>query len=140
MRARSVLFVGGLLALGLAATRTWSGMPEADPKMSFDLQGRWAAEGKACSEAAIFVEFDGHGIVGRAGERTARFAETYRTAFSDGRLVVDMAGPREGGPDQWRFLVDGHDTMRLDNALLAHVSAPDGAPQLMRFTRCPSAT
>lgn len=140
MRAHSVLFVGGLLVLGLAATRTWSGMPDADAKASFDLKGRWAAESKACSDAMVFVEFDGRGVVGRAGDTTARFADTYRTGFTDGHLVVEMAGATPEGPEQWRFLVDGHDTMRLDNALLARSATPDGTPQLMRFTRCPTTT
>ena len=64
----------------------------------------------------------------------AAFADEYSAALSGGGLVVDLTRAASSDRDQWRFLVDGRDAMRLDNEFLADRAT--GAPRLMVFTRC----
>ena len=129
MRARSFVLVAGLLASGLFATRTWSSMSD------FDVTGTWAAGGQSCSDAEVLVEFDGRRITGiRSKDVKAAFADEYSAALNGGGLVVDLTRAASSDRDQWRFLVDGRDAMRLDNEFLADRAT--GAPRLMKFTRC----
>ena len=135
MRARSFALVAGLLATGLFATETWSSMSE------FDIKGTWAANGQSCSDADLFVRFDGREIVGLQGSDTkATLADTYSTAFDDGRLVIELTNPSSHDRDEWKFLVDGRDMIRLDNTFLATQRSDRSGPVLMTFRRCPTAT
>jgi hypothetical protein len=49
-----------LPAIGLLTSILFAVPSTAAP---FDIKGTWAAEGKACQEAALFVEFDGRDIL-----------------------------------------------------------------------------
>jgi hypothetical protein len=117
----------GLLASVLTAGPGLSGSP------NFDIRGTWAAEGKACQEADLFVEFDGRDILASAGPRSKeRVAADYSTAFAGDRLVVNLTkvDSREG--DAWSFVVDGSNKMRLESSFFA----PDERGGLMKLTRC----
>lgn len=127
MRGHYLLPAIGLLASVLTASPSLSGNPD------FEIKGTWAADGKACSEARLFVEFDGRDILAVAGERErARVAADYSTAYAGDRLAVNLTkvGTHEG--DAWNFIVDGPNRIRLDSAFFA--SAQDG--ELMKLTRC----
>ena len=129
MRAHSLVLVAGVLASGLFATRTWSSMSE------FDVTGTWAAGSKSCSDAEVLVRFDGQRITGiKSGDTKAAFADQYSAALTGGGLVVDLTRAASRDREQWRFLVDDRDAMRLDNEFLADRAT--GAPRLMTFTRC----
>ena len=101
---------------------------------NFDIRGTWAAEGKACQDAKLFVEFDGRDILASAGPRVKeRVAADYTAALTGDRLVVNLTklDSREG--DAWSFVVDGSNAIRLDSAFFA----PDEGGGLMKLTRCP---
>ncbi|NNM71505.1 hypothetical protein [Enterovirga aerilata] len=123
-------------ALGLVACLA-SASPSLSANPDFDITGTWAAEGKACSEAQLFVEFDGRDVLAYSGPAgKARVAADYSTAFAGDRLTVNLtkADSREG--DEWRFILDGSNRMRLDSAFFAPAGTTGG---LMKLTRCPRA-
>lgn len=127
MRGHCLLPAVGILACALSASPSFSAGAD------FEIKGTWAADGKACSEASRFVEFDGRDILALdGGSARARVAANYSTAYAGDRLTVNLTrlDPREG--DEWSFIVDGSNRLRLDSRFFA--SAQDG--QLMKLTRC----
>jgi hypothetical protein len=128
MRVPFLLPAAGLVAFMLTASPGLSAGP------SFDVTGTWAAEGKGCSDADLFVEFDGRDILAQMGPSTkARVAANYSAALEGDRLVVNLTKIDTKEGDAWSFVVDGSNRMRLDSAFFA--SAQDGGG-LMKLTRC----
>ena len=122
-------------AAGLAVSFVAPLQSEA-ANQSFDITGTWAAEGKACSAADLFVEFDGRNIVARKGTATSARVANYSTALEGDRLVVKLTKPDTDEHDAWRFVVDGSNRIRLDSAFFA---AEGGNGGLMKLTRCSEA-
>jgi hypothetical protein len=127
MRVPSLTPIAGLVALALTATPTLSANP------NFDVTGTWAAEGKACSDAELFVQFDGRDIIAQGPSTKARVAADYSAAFDGDRLVVNLTKVDTKEGDAWRCGVDGSNRIRLDSAFFA--SEQDGSG-LMQLTRC----
>ena len=128
MRVPFLLPAAGLLACALTAS------PAFSANTGFDVTGTWAAEGKACSDAELFVEFDGRDIIAQKGPSTkARVAANYSAALQGDRLVVNLTKVDTKEGDAWSFVVDGSNMIRLDSAFFA--SAQDGNG-LMKLTRC----
>lgn len=124
-----LLPAAGLSAALLAAS------PSLAANTGFDLTGRWAAEGKACAEAGLFLEFDGRDIVALQGPGTReRVAGDYSTALEGRQLVVRLTKADTSEADTWSFVVDGSDAIRLDSSFFA---GAEDAPGLMKLTRCP---
>lgn len=102
---------------------------------SFDITGTWAAEGKACQAADLFVEFDGRSVVARKGTTTTARVANYSTAVEGDRVVVKLTKADTNENDAWSFVVDGSNRIRLDSAFFAAEGEKDG---LMKLTRCSS--
>jgi hypothetical protein len=130
MRVSYLLSAAAFMAAVLATGPGRSASP------AFDLTGTWAAGGKACSEAELFLEFDGRNILASQGPSTkSPVAQSYSASLDGDRLVVSLtkADTKEG--DAWSFVVDRSDAIRLDSAFFA---SSDGRG-LMNLTRCPRA-
>ena len=128
MRVPFLLPAAGILASVLTASPVLSANP------GFDVTGTWAAEGKACSEADLFVEFDGRDILAQAKPSTkSRIAADYSTALAGDRLVVNLKKVDTQEGDAWSFVVDNSNRMRLDSAFFTSASEGGG---LMQLTRC----
>ena len=128
MRIPYLLQAAGLVAVVLSSSAGVSASP------TFDVTGTWAAEGKGCSDADVFVEFDGRDILAQMGPSTkARVAADYSAAIQGDRLVVNLTKVDTKEGDAWSFVVDGSNRIRLDSAFFS--SAQDGGG-LMKLTRC----
>jgi hypothetical protein len=120
-----------LPALGVMASLVLA-VPSPSGAKDFQIKGTWAADGKACSESALFVEFDGSDILAYAAEAPkARIAANYATAVEGGHLTVSLTDVASKASDEWKFLVHGEDAIRLDSRFFA-------ASDLMKLTRCPT--
>ena len=128
MRLPFLLPAAGLLASMMIAS------PASSAGQVFDIKGIWAAEGKACSDAELFVEFDGRSIVARKGSSTEAAVASYSAALEGDRVVVNLTKADTQEDDAWRFVVDGSNRMRLDSAFFAAEGENGG---LMQLTRCP---
>ena len=122
-------------AAGLAASFLIPVQGEA-ANQSFDITGTWAAEGKACSVADIFVEFDGRNVVARKGATTTARVANYSTAVEGDRIVVKLTKADTNESDAWSFVVDGSNRIRLDSTFFAAAGEDRG---LMKLTRCSQA-
>jgi hypothetical protein len=128
MRVTLLLSAAGLLGSIVAASPALSANP------AFDITGTWAAEGKACSEAELFVEFDGRTIVAHKGKTAAARVANYSSAAVEGdRLVVNLTKAETNEDDAWNFVLDGSNRIRLDSTFFA---ADGEAGGLMKLTRC----
>jgi hypothetical protein len=127
MRVPFLVPAAGLIALGLTASPVLSANP------GFDVAGTWAAEGKACSEAELFVEFDGREISAHKASGTKARVAAYSAAIDGDRVVVNLKTPDAQDEDAWSFVVEGSNKMRLDSAFFAPASEDGG---LMKLTRC----
>lgn len=98
----------------------------------FEIRGTWAAEGKTCSDAGLFVEFDGRDILAyKARTDKARVAADYSASYKDGSLTVHLTDVNSREGDQWTFLVQDENAMRMDSSFLS-----SGGTELMKLTRC----
>ena len=124
------------IPLSLAAAGLVAGLVTASPagaaNPAFDITGTWAAEGKACSEAELFVEFDGRNIVARKGQAAAARVADYSAAIEGDRIVVNLTKADTNEDDAWNFVVDGKNRIRLDSQFFAS----EGENGLMKLTRC----
>ena len=128
MRVHPLLPAIGLLTIGIMAA------PWPSAAAPFEIKGTWAAEGKACQDAGLFVEFDGRDILAyRTRAEKARVAADYSTTYQDGNLTVQLTDVSSKAGDQWTFQVQDENAMRMENSLLA-----SSGTELMRLTRCPS--
>ena len=129
MRLSFLLPAAGMSVALLAAAPSLAANP------GFDITGRWAAEGKACAEAELFLEFDGRDIVAQQGRGTTeRVAGDYSTALDGRQLLVRLTKADTREADTWSFVVDGSDAIRLDSSFFA---GGEDAAGLMKLTRCP---
>lgn len=120
-----------LPALGVLASLVLAG-PSPSGAKDFQIKGTWAADGKTCSEAALFVEFDGSDILAyEAQAPKARIGANYAAAIEGGQLKVTLTDVSSKVDDQWTFVVQGEDAIRLESRFFA-------ASDLMKLTRCPT--
>ena len=112
------------ITLGLAAATLVAGAAlvstPAAAESGFDIRGTWAADGRACQDAASFVEFDGRDVLGFApGTARTRVAADYSVASEEGRVVVSLTDLGSQDRDRLVFLVGGADAIQLDNSFVS---------------------